>query len=1102
MYLNNLDNLGSGNPTRYFFSDEEKGNGKKKSDSSDSFQNDSWVNGFGTSKPATINPELEHALRTDVAGVKSRLGSYGFTPRSDDEVRKDFKDTFYNVMTPKATPERRMMLYSQSERALDDVLGGDYMDDLKERYRMNREVSKEQGRDSSQDALSVVGGDPLLAQREAMKADNPIKDIEKTISESNASDIANRVEPLVRHSGYDMGDYLNDKVVPKMYKELYDEALENEKPKSRSEYILRSALDNSLVGKVSMAGQNLLNNNRDHNDLQREGLYGYNAKRVDNFASTVGSLLVDSPVFSLLGRGAGAIVGKATSHFTNKLANRIVVSGFADKVEFDEALKMAKKIITRKLSSHIARNASLQGVTLGGYDVAHSIADDILAGEGIGVGKAAGAFGKGLLTGAAAGAAGTPFRVMANNSQGIKRAFASSGVLCAESAAFTASSEAEKAMNGVEIAPIDIIQDFGESTATLLTMRLANWRPKGASLKLGENGKIKEEFRLTESERMELQEQNTDADQLMKYIEDVLKMPSFNDGRYGYLLNTYTRLMSNGALSASAKAKLLFLVENKISSTPPVPFDYSVREKRPGRLELMIFDPLGRKINTFYYKTPGNVRNAAMLQRGEIRANRIQIFENELTNGLKSVNFLQQAGNYAREKGIDPDVLSEAMYKKSLREPLSANEETMISELLQRSAYDDSGMVKLLYDTRRSIEEKYGLKKGQLLTKVDEQFFRLMPNENEALDEYERFLRREVDALKEGTDAGRVERIRLQGQESEFGNRSNSNVRYNEVADYNEELARYYDQFNKDKPTPSKSNGLSPDRERYDGYVKSGNGAKNTVDDIARYKERATELGERLGVEMNFINDLDEIPVPDVQDEVAVNNYKYQRMSPAWANLGKVYINLPNTLSMQELEKSVLHEAVTHKGLLQVFGLQLMNFMEDVLRKASPEVVEGIRKIGYKYKGFNKYTIVEEYLAHLAENISLTPKERTLYVRVKDYIKNLLIRMRLYTGNNRYVSESDLTDLMQRHYEYMLKKVPKDKHRREVFGDFSTAHKKGYDIYYDRPTFFKEAEGLIKKGVLLPEAPRYLRHTKGLIFGELMPEEERIKMGIRYNLEN
>ena len=1024
----------------------------------------------------------------DISGVRRILGN--MFPNAG-KPNQGFTGVGAGVMAP--VPIQEPELQNQYKDVLDRALGGSFGEDLKQRFSARRKESKKRSEKAYRDAVSVVGGDPVSASYRAMESDDAVKDIEETIAETDVAELARRVAPLAKYDGYRVDEYLKERVLPKMYDTLLDEVLEDERPKNSAEYILRSSLTNSLIGKVALFARDKMLGNSNQTMLQSEGLGSYKASRLEQFAGNVGSLLVDAPVFSLLGGGSGILTGKVANKITSKLAGRILTRKFGEGMTREAAKNMAERVVTKRLGFKMLQSAGTQGLTLGNYDAMNSIVDDMLYQNDIDAGKAAGSFAKGTLTGAALGVVGTPLREASKGVTGAKKLLASSGVLSAESAVFTAGTELEKLKNDVEIAPIDLVKDFGESAATLLVMRMTHWRPKGASLKLGANGKIKEKFALSSSERAELKELNVNPEQFIDAIEKELKLPSFGGERSRYIKDTYSSIMSNEALSASARAKLLFLVENKVTSTPPVPFDFTVRQREDSKWEITTVDEVGRTVSRNIFDHAGNAKSYLMVKAADFRRNRIALFEAELTDGLRSANFIRQAGLYAKGSGKDIEEISTAVYKKSAGHEMSAEEKKIVDDILVRSAYDEAGMVQMLYNVRRKIEKRHGLEKGTMLIDIHKPFFHLTKAQNNSLDEYEALLRDEVDRLKGGTDKRRSVRLLKQGLDSDYFGMSNDEVKADEIQKYYDWVAvRDADRVGLHSepyaPAPPRPIYIPP--EDNSGYVWSYGEAKNTREDIERYKERAEAVAAKFGVKPHFIFDEREIERPDPEDYDAVARYNAQVVSSGWVNVGRVFINLPNAKNIEDVERTVLHEVVGHKGLMHVFGEHLNDFLEDVYRKASPEVLRGINRIKYQYRGFDNYTVMEEYLAYLAEGTGLTRQERSLYVRIKDYIRSLLIRMNIYTGSNRQISESELRDIMQRHCEYLQTKESPDDYRKDVFGSFNASYRDA-KTYYDNALYRNELKSQIDKGEFLVSTPKFFRNAKELAHYDLLPPEQQ-----------
>lgn len=1050
--------------------------------------------------PGSAKPVDYMRARADVAGMKTRLNSYRQQPPGKGKNESKFYETFKEIVAPKMTPERRMQMYVNSEEALETALGGSFGEDIKQRFKVKRQESEEKSENEYRNSVSVIGGNPEYGMYRAVETDDPIKDIESTIAETDATELAKRIAPLARHSGLEMEEYVNRNVLPKIYKDLFNEVIAEEKPKSSAEYIIRSSLGNSVVGKLGQLSRDLMTGSTTHTELQNEAMSSYEPGRIENFVSGIGSLIIDAPVFNALGMVAGKVMGGTANLLTKKLSTKILSSKLGEGMTRATADNMAQRIISNQLSHKILQSSGSQGLTLGGYDALNSMVDDILLKNDVDAGKAAGAFGKGLLTGGVLGLVGTPLRSATKGYTGAKKMLASAGVLSAESAVFTASSEIEKLKHGVDIEPLDIVNDFGESTATLLVMRMTHWRPKGAGLKLGTDGKLKKGFTLSNSEKAELRELNVNPEQFIAAIEEELKLPSFGGERSRYIREVYTSLMTNDKLSAAVKSKLLFLVENKLTSTPPIPFDFVADKRSDGKWEIELRDATGARLVHEVFDHAGNAKSYMIVHAAELRRNRIATFETELTSGQRSENFLRHAGFYAKKSGISIDDISTAIYKKSTGQEVSYEEQKIVDDILERSSYDEAGMVQMLYNVRRKIEKKYGLEKGTMFIDIQKPFFRLTEVQNKALDEYEIVLRDEVDRLKSGTEKRRSLRLLKQGLESEYFGMTNEEVIEREIQDHYDWVAiRDADRIGlRQKPRPS-----APIRPIYippednSGYVWSYGEAKNTKEDIARYAKRAQEIGDKFNTKLNFIYDEREIKRPDPEDVNAVMEYNNQIVAEGWVHKGEVFINLPNAKNVETVEKTVFHETVAHKGLLGVFGDYLYDFLEDVYRKASPEVLRGINKIKTRYKNVDFYTLMEEYLAYLAENINTTRAERTTYNKIKDYIRSLLIRMNIYTGSNRQISETELLRIMKRHAEYMQKGTAPSEYMRDVFGSFRSAHHSA-DAYHNRAAYNEGIKSKIAQGKLLSSTPKPFRQVKEFMYYEFLPPEQQKAVRERY----
>ena len=836
--------------------------------------------------------------------------------------------------------------------------------------------------------------------------------------------------------------------------------------------------------------------NKPFANIEREALSRYDAKGWENFAANVGSLLIDAPAFAAFGAMSGALVGKATTMATNRLAGKVLAYKGAEGMSKQRAFDIARRTMTSNLTNRIAQGAATQGLTLGTYDFANSIAEDVLYNDSVDWGKAFGSFGKGALTGGAVGAVGAGGKWLSRGLTGGRKLAASTGVLSAESAVFTLSTQLDKLAHDVDIEPIDIVHDFGESMATLGVMKMTHWRPKGAMDKLKNDGTLKDELRLSESEKAEMREINVDPAEFMAQVESALKMPSYGIGstRDG-ITQRYLQMMQSKELSAATKSKLMYIIENKLTSTPPVAFDYGVEKTRNGKWRFTTYDFEGNRVESRLFDDPGRLKSHMLVEKSKLRDNRIAAYERELLQGIDSQNLLRQAGLYAKEKSVSIDDISQALYKRAQKEPLSGWEEMLVRDIVERTAYDRNGMVQYLSDMRRTVEKRHGLEDGSLLVDIRKPFYSRSNAANSALDEYEALVREEVNTLKAGTDKGRAAHFRQLGELSAYKGMTNEQVRAKEVEEYYTAHPDEADSVGSGmafRPIKINDSGSSP-------YVWSYNGTKNSIEDLESYEQSARELAKKYNFEVQFVNNEREIPVPDEADRHGVQDYNNKLRSMGWIDReGKITINLPNIPSVEDLERTVVHECVAHSGLSKLFGNHFNSFLEEVYRRSAGDVRVGLAKIKNQYPFVNNYTLIEEYLAHLTEKSVLSQSERSVLTGFKDFAKNALVRLNIYTGRNRRVTENDLMSLLRQHAKYVERRKASSDYRHWVFGGFDAA-KQNEKTYYDREAYEQAVREKIAGGRYFKGTPAGLYEEKVLQNYELLPEEQKQEALRRWN---
>lgn len=196
----------------------------------------------------------------------------------------------------------------------------------------------------------------------------------------------------------------------------------------------------------------------------------------------------------------------------------------------------------------------------------------------------------------------------------------------------------------------------------------------------------------------------------------------------------------------------------------------------------------------------------------------------------------------------------------------------------------------------------------------------------------------------------------------------------------------------------------------------------------------------------------------------------------------RVSIYLPNINDAAQMKRIMLHEVVGHKGLHDLFGLHTADFMEEVYEKADNDVRDKIKEIQKQFEYRDPYTAVEEYLATLNEKVNLTPKERTLLEGFKDFVREMLVRLNLY-GEKKVLNEQDLVDIMQKHYESVLRRSSAGSHRRQAFGGFRNA-RYGEKSYTDLETNIRHFKKR-NKDLNFENVDEFFRDTKKKELGQL-----------------
>ncbi len=1003
------------------------------------------MKGLGTESADAFVPS---ASLSDVGTTVDRINQT--TGLLADKERRSayYHNAARESLVPADTEERRRRQFVLSNNVVDDAVDGYYNSSVLPEFRQQRERAEGRASDIYRQHSSVPGADPLTAIGAARNAADPAKVIDNTMGRIDSEELNRLADAYARYGGLDSDAYREAVLKPKLRNRMYQDYVKQSTPSGSLEYIGRGTLDGSVSGKALNWAIDKFSQTDTQTKINREAMSNYDANRAESFAAGVGSLLLDTGVFAGLGGVSGNIVGKSTSLIANNLTSRLMARGASRGLSGEMAKRIIDRNFLQKLGTRIAQSGAAQGLTLGAYDATNSVVEDLLYGEGITAGKVAGAFGKGFGTGMALGAVGTPLRHAAKGLTGGKKVAASAGVLSAESAVFTLGTEAEKLASGVEIEPIDLLGDFGESAATLLVMRMAHWRPKGAAEKLNADGHLKPELSLNSVERQEIRDMGVNPGEFISHIEQALH-PRYG-GLRGVMRNNFIRnyenLMSNEGLSASTRSKLLYIVENKMTSTPPVGVNCEVNVA-DGGFVVDIKDNFGRRVERHPFASREEADAFVDRNSGLMRRNRIAATEDEFRRSIDSENFFRQAGEYARETGVNVNEISNAMYRKAQGKSLTSREMQLLDDIMYRSSYNDVEHGNVMYSIRNGIEQRYGLPKGTLLTSVDKRVSECSDAENSALAEYESAVRRQAELLQGGVSAEMHADARRLIEENGFEGRGDDWLR-NYESRYNRSVAMRPLMGNPDlNPSYKSLHPAEYENLRKYGFPYPADGQPRiniksplnptilymySHDDLARMGAEAKDVAKKLNADIKLVYDAHEF---DYDKDIVGMQLESKGWHDAASN--DVVVNLARNESPEDVGFTVLHEVVGHKGFDNLFGKSYENFLTEMITRLTPEMQDKLEI--YRKKNHFKYEeeALDEYIAEMAESLDKTPAERGIMQRLKHFMQSSLYRMGVRVKD---LDDDKIMMLLQQHRKAIENRMPAKKHRESVFGSFKTAH--------------------------------------------------------------
>ena len=207
-----------------------------------------------------------------------------------------------------------------------------------------------------------------------------------------------------------------------------------------------------------------------------------------------------------------------------------------------------------------------------------------------------------------------------------------------------------------------------------------------------------------------------------------------------------------------------------------------------------------------------------------------------------------------------------------------------------------------------------------------------------------------------------------------------------------------------------------------------------------RMAERVVSLTEKLH--------LDNVEV--VTDASTLDGKKQRAKGFYSKSTGKITIVIPNHTSMFDVEQTLLHEAVAHYGLRQLFGEHFDTFLDNVFNNADEIIRRCIVDMASK-NGWDFRKATEEYLAGLAEHINFEEARKNgWWQRIKQFFFEMLDKLGFFDFRGVTLTDNELRYILWRSYENL-----KEGKHSNLFGeaaDIAMQHKLRVGEFADTST--------------------------------------------------
>ena len=183
---------------------------------------------------------------------------------------------------------------------------------------------------------------------------------------------------------------------------------------------------------------------------------------------------------------------------------------------------------------------------------------------------------------------------------------------------------------------------------------------------------------------------------------------------------------------------------------------------------------------------------------------------------------------------------------------------------------------------------------------------------------------------------------------------------------------------------------------------------------VARQREKMTAKVQELAKKLNL----------DVEVLVSTEGLtgKKAKAKGWYEPKGKrIVVVIPNHTSVNDAVATVLHEAVAHHGLRELFGENFDTFLQNVFNNADADVRTQITRLAKQRYNGNILTATEEYLASLAENTDFENATKTgWWEKIKEYFFKMLRDLGIEDFGGITLTDNELRYVLWRSYQNLV----------------------------------------------------------------------------------